>query len=251
MQPKKNLKLDLEKKTYSRHIVRYILLIVFFSILISIYKNSLDNKIFGCIDPMAINYDSSANVMKDSSCIIMNQILTTDSRNKVEIIIDTNKYSKFNYDFIYLPDSYDTIIEIKQYWNFQRKNYISYTYKISDTVKVTNSSMNRIVYEGSDVKVIENLPMSKPRKYIVDLHEKGTTLINPRAFYRYKTETAVYEKFPSLFGGPANVTQKYNGFCINMEEKIHYWFEDHPSEITVYDDEYSLRKYYRTNVIRY
>ena len=90
MQPKKNFKIDLEKKTYGR----YILLIVFFSILIIIYKNRIDNKIFGCIDPMAVNYDSSANVMKDSSCIIMNQILTTDSRNKVEIFIDTNKYSK-------------------------------------------------------------------------------------------------------------------------------------------------------------
>ena len=50
---------------------------------------------------------------------------------------------------------------------------------------------------------------------------------------------------------PSNAIKKYNGFCINIEGRIDYWFEEHPSSITVYENEYSSNKYYRTNIIRY
>lgn len=240
------------KKRANRFILGFILLILVLFISVSVYNNRAE-KVFGCIDPVAVNYDVTANVMKDSSCIFVNPILITNSRNKVEIFIDTNKYSQFNYDFVYIPDNHDTTVEIKHYGygKYYGKNYISHTYKVSDTVKVSHTSRNRIVYSGDDVKVIEKLPKRKSRKYTVDIHQNGKTLINPSSFYRYKTETAVYERFPSLFGGPPNAIKKYNGFCINIEGRIDYWFEEHPSSITVYENEYSSNKYYRTNIIRY
>ena len=248
----KNYNADKSPINNFKYILGLVLMLLVLFISLSLYENKVE-KVFGCIDPVAVNYDITANVMKDSSCIIVNQILTTNSRNKVEIFIDTKKYSQFNYDFIYLPDNLDTIVEIKHYGygKYHGKYYTRQTYKVSDTVKVSHTLKNRIVYSGDDVKVIEKLPKIKLRKYTVEIYERGETLINPSSFYRYKTETAVYEKFPSLYGSPTNAIKKYNGFCINIEDKIDYWFEEHPSSITVYENEYSLNKYYRTNILRY
>ena len=75
-------------------------------------------------------------------------------------------------------------------------------------------------------------------------------LFNPRGLNKYKTEQVTYSTLAS-FNSVPNKAKRYKGFYNNVEDNISFWFKDHPYSITVYEREYSLKKFYRTNIIRY
>ena len=211
-------------------------------------------KIYGCIDKNALNYDSIATLMKDSSCIVLNINKITHDKKKTKVVIDTLKYSNYEYKFIYPAINIDTLVEIKKYL-IQNRGFSYYRYSVfeSDTVIMSSNSFlnnDRDLYVSDNVKVIEDIEGFRSKIYYIDVNDGETNIINPRQRFSYRTETVVYERFPS-FDGPPNTVNRYTGFYINIPRRIDYWFDSHPSTITVYDNEYSLQKYYRTNITRY
>ena len=220
---------------------------------------SCSNKpiIYGCIDEDAVNFNPQANTMQDSTCIIIQKKSITHKKPMKSIRFDTKKYSDVKYTFIYNNVSNDTIKKIEKYFGGRFKLnrthfYKHYTIYQSDTlnINVNNDSNSRKVFIGNNVKVIETINGFKSKTYFIDITDEGIGLINPKSHFRYKTETATYSTLPS-FSNFENTVKKYRGFYINIANRIDYWFEDHPHSITVYDNEYSLKKYYRTNIIRY
>ena len=237
------------------------ILILFFIVL-----QSCGPDIEGCTDPSSINYNPEANKLKDSCCINIYTKKITLNKPKVSISIDNNRFSEINYKFIYNSNSNDTIKSYPFVKSSNRIRHLASIYKnlritaltnyIPDTLEISlNSKTNdklfkHEVFTGSRIKVVETIG-GKSRTYFISLMEKnGMHLINPRGLNKYKTEQVTYSTLAS-FNSVPNKVKKYRGFYNIVEENISFWFKDHPYSITVYESEYSMKKFYRTNIIRY
>lgn len=228
-----------------------ILLLVFI-----VFLQSCGPDIEGCTDPSSINYNPEANKLKDSCCINVYTKKITLNKPKVSISIDNTRFSEINYKFIYNSNSNDTIksYPFVKYSNRIRHlaltNYIPDTLEISINSKTNDKLLKHELYAGNRIKVIETIG-GKSRTYFISLMEKnGMHLINPRGLNKYKTEQVTYSTLAS-FNSVPNKVKRYRGFYNFVEENISFWFKDHPYSITVYEREYSLKKFYRTNIIRY
>tara|TARA_B100000767_G_C19732653_1_gene522437 strand:+ start:794 stop:1492 length:699 start_codon:yes stop_codon:yes gene_type:complete len=210
----------------------------------------------GCTDPSSINFNPQANKLKDSCCINIYTKKITLNKPKVWISIDNNRFSEINYKFIYNSNINDTIKSFprsKSSWRIRHlalTNYIPDTLEISLNTKTNDKLFKQEVFTGNRIKVIETIA-GKSRTYFISLMEKnGMHLINPRGLNKYKTEQVTYSTLAS-FNSVPNKVKRYRGFYNNVEDNISFWFKDHPYSITVYEREYSLKKFYRTNIIRY
>ena len=146
-------------------------------------------KIYGCIDKNALNYDSDATLMKDSSCIVLNINKITDDKKKTKVVIDTLKYSNYEYKFIYPAINIDTLVEIKKYL-IQNRGFSYYRYSVfeSDTVIMSSNSFlnnDRDLYVSDNVKVIEDIEGFRSKIYYIDVNDGETNIINPRQRFSY------------------------------------------------------------------
>jgi len=106
------------------------------------------------------------------------------------------------------------------------------------------SGLNSITLpRGDNIKVKEYINGEDlPFTYYIDignankLHDSGFKvylkkkeyILNPRKYYNYRFETCYYEIPGSPFGNVSNA----QGFCIEIEDDIDFWFKDCPSSIT-------------------
>ena len=106
------------------------------------------------------------------------------------------------------------------------------------------------IFSGNKIKVLETID-GNSRQYFININNNNNThLINPRSKNRYKTEQVTYSVIPSFNTAP-NKVKRYRGFYNEIDESISYWFVDHPESIQVYENEYSMKKFFRTNITRY
>ena len=220
------------------------------------FLSSCGPKVAGCTDLKAINFNENATKMKDSSCVMLKKERVTGKKPVVSISIDGNRFSNINYEFIY-KSSNDTLKNLKKsFIGLNKYSYWEYTTHISDTVeiKIDNKGLSKHkVYVGDNIKVIETIGNNSKTYFlnIKDTYDKTTHLINPRGLNRYKTEQVTYSTI-GRFNDVPNKIKRYRGLFYNkIDNHISYWFEDHPFSITVYESEYSLKKFYRTNIVRY
>ena len=101
--------------------------------------------------------------------------------------------------------------------------------------------------QGNRIQVIEYLSDARNNTYYIDIL-KGEYLLNPLSYYKYKFEKAQYGSLAFGFG---NSPTYKNGFLIELEHNIDFWFEEFPMSITVSENEYSLDLYYRHNIMRF
>jgi hypothetical protein len=214
-------------------------------------------EIEGCTNPAAINYNPEANKLKDSCCIRILSRKVTHEKSKIKIYIDNNRFSKVNYKFIYQSPTTDTI---KSYpvsnsrtglREILLQTTISDTLEIDANLKESNiKPIDHKIFSGKKIKVLETIDGSS-REYFININNtKNTHLINPKSRNRYKTEQVTYSVIPG-FNTTPNRVNKYRGFYNEIDESISYWFENHPESIMVNENEYSMKKFYRTNIIRY
>tara|TARA_B110000008_G_C16807269_1_gene499222 strand:+ start:180 stop:902 length:723 start_codon:yes stop_codon:yes gene_type:complete len=232
---------------------------LFFTILVLFFivvLQSCGPEIEGCTDPSSINFNPEANRLKDSCCVNIYTKKITINKPKVSISIDNNRFSEINYKFIYNSNINDTIKSYPFVKSSYRIRHLALTNYIPDTLEIslnskTNDKLSKHeVFTGNRIKVIETIG-GKSRTYFISLKEKkGMHLFNPRGLNKYKTEQVTYSTLAS-FNSVPNKVKRYKGFYNNVEDNISFWFKDHPYSITVYEREYSLKKFYRTNIIRY
>ena len=214
-------------------------------------------EIEGCTNPAAINYNPEANKLKDSCCIRILSRKVTYDRSKVKIYIDNNRFSNVNYKFIYEPATSDTIKSYPVSNSRTGIREILLQNTISDTLEFNlNLGKSNIkpfehkIFSGNKIKVLETID-GNSRQYFININNNNNIhLINPRSKNRYKTEQVTYSVIPS-FNTTPNKVKRYRGFYNEIDESISYWFVDHPESIQVYENEYSMKKFYRTNIIRY
>lgn len=207
-------------------------------------------KIIGCVDQMAINYNPLATVMQDSTCIYLEVQPVTINLGKKRIVIDTLKFKQFEYDFIYTPINNDTIKSLKRH-RYGRRYYHYHYHTIyrPDTLTISSYSDSRYVFIYDKIKAIEKIDGYNPREFSVKVKKEGSTLLNPRNYYKYQIETAEYSTFAS-FNTTENYKNYLKGTLINTKKNINYWYQDHPYSITV-DSRYDYGTFYRTNIVRY
>ena len=235
--------------------------------------------IYGCIDKNAVNFNSIANTMQDSSCIIIQNKLTTYNKETKKLVFDFHKYANVNYTFIYNNLANDTIKTVEKYnrGKFKRNlthYYQSYTVYEADTLKFTskgkvnnleilNKAEDHNVFLGqvfidNNVKVIEKINGLNSKTYFIDItcvfqcddNEKGGGMgfINPRAYFKYKNKTRYYST-TSNSDRNQNSIKKYQGFYIEMRPSPDYWFEKLPYIIRL--ESWEGSDAYRTSIERY
>jgi hypothetical protein len=176
---------------------------------------------------------------------------------KVKVVIDNNRFSDLSYKFIYESPSNDTIKSYPLYAGNKHYRNILLQTMVSDTLNVEVSLDKEVgkpfefeIYSGNNIKVLKTIA-DKTRTYFIDVNDnRNTHLINPRRKNKYKTEQVSYSVIASFSTEP-NRVRRYRRFYNEIEESISYWFEDHPESISVYQREYSMKKFYRTNIVRY
>jgi curved DNA-binding protein CbpA len=189
-------------------------------------------KIFGCTDSNAINYNSEANVMLDRSCIKIEYVKNLKTS---KIFIDQNKYRNVEYEFIYnIEDTISDKFESNSEYSF-RKIIINkidlIRYKTSRLDDNNLSSIDLPINKRILVK--EDIIGYETKKYYIKIEEDSEYILNPRKYYKYRFERAVYstQVFNFDLGGYVN---RERGFIIKIEDDIDYWFEDLPSSIMIY-----------------
>ncbi|MBT5858883.1 MAG: hypothetical protein HOH88_03350, partial [Flavobacteriales bacterium] len=83
------------------------------------------------------------------------------------------------------------------------------------------------------ILVKEDIIGYETKKYYIKIEEDSEYILNPRKYYKYRFERAVYstQVFNFDLGGYVN---RERGFIIKIEDDIDYWFEDLPSSIMIY-----------------
>ena len=225
-------------------------------------------EVLGCIDSRAINYNPNATAMKDSCCVVKKYI----NKKKITIKIDNSKYKNVKYKFIY-PSQNDTVLSIKKYSYANQVKYLNnfsgfspniYYYKsmdivVSDTIDISAVSTSSIldplqsmanrhsIVPEKNVKVIEYIDGYEPTTYFVDFTQNADLIfINPRSYFTYRTKALEYGSGIS-FNDNSKV-RNYNGFLIKINDKIDYWFKDHPNTIAV--DKRIKENVFKTNLVR-
>ena len=218
-------------------------------------------EIVGCTDKRALNYNHNATIMKDSCCIVPKY----EFKKKVELKVDNSRYKNAKYKFIYKSQN-DTTLSIRKYSYTNQVKYLNdfssfsddiYYYKsmnivVSDTIDISTSgytfpySTFDIVPE-KNIKVIEYIEGYEPSTYFIDINnDLDLKFINPRSNFKYQTKSIAYGGGIS-FVDDAKI-RNYEGFLINIEDRIDFWFKDHPYQIIV--DKRIKDKVYRRNIVR-
>tara|TARA_B110000027_G_scaffold102115_1_gene108025 strand:+ start:266 stop:1024 length:759 start_codon:yes stop_codon:yes gene_type:complete len=250
---------------------KYIKLFTLFALFLIFQNCKKEQEIIGCTDKIALNYNPNATVMKDSSCIRIKY----QKKKGIKIHIDNSKYNKVKYKFIYESKN-DTTYYLNKYYSQAEQvrnlnNFSSFSSKIyhfktmnilvSDTINISQNTFfsphKDGIYDGNNIppakniKVIEYIEGYEPKIYFIDINNNSSLkIINPRSYFRYKTNSIPYETI--LRGGFTDSdtkVQTYEGFFVNINDRIDYWFKDHSDKI--YVDKDHRGTVYKTNIVRY
>ncbi|MDC0204764.1 DnaJ domain-containing protein [Flavobacteriales bacterium] len=246
------------KKTHRKTLIRLVFgVLIFLGIIYFIKINSIE-KIYGCIDPVSINYDVSANTMLDSSCVRFKYLDWNDMYPKNKVYVDMRRYTDIEYYFIYnytdtISKRYRTNYEYDDvYYEIQILNIDTIFQSLNKLDRNTDKITSFYLPAGKKIKVKEKVKSKTAKNYSINIIDekknKKNYLLNPRSHYRYKIEKAEYGKL--AFGFRADPIYK-RGFIFELDHDIDYWFKDFPASITVYDNEYGLGIYIRRNINSY
>ena len=207
---------------------------------------------YGCIDSNAINFNVDANTMKDSACVIVENVSCIKHLGKSQkrITVDTKKFKDVTLKFVY--SSCDEVISdnFKLYptgYYYQHK-----VLSIADTLTwIGIGDSNLSIPVGENIKVVEYIKGYKSRNYYIDINKNTSNyLINPRGHYRYKIEKHTYGDLASPFAEP-DINK--SGFLVEINHRMDWWFEEAPLSISVTShnrfNDYSTHTRY--NIMRY
>ena len=247
-----------KKNRYSKTLIRLAFgILIILGIIYFIKINSIE-KIYGCIDPISINYDATANAMLDSSCVRFKYLDWNDMYPKNKVYVDMRRYTDIEYHFIY--NYTDTISKIYRtnyeyddvYYEIQILNIDTIFHSLNKIDRNTDKITSFYLPAGKKIKVKEKVKGKRAKSYSINIIDEKKNeknyLLNPRSNYRYKIEKAEYGKL--AFGFTAEPIYK-RGFIFELNHDIDYWFQDFPASITVYDNEYGLGLYIRRNINSY
>jgi len=182
--------------------------------------------------------------MLDRSCIKFEYVKNVKTS---KIFIDQNKYRNVEYEFIYnIEDTISDEFESNSEYSF-RKIIIN---KI-DLIRYKTSRLDDNNLTSIDlpinkrILVKEDIIGYETKKYYIKIEEDSEYILNPRKYYKYKFERAVYstQVFSFDLGGYVN---RERGFIIKIEDDIDYWFEDFPSSIRIYtitENKHNVKRY--------
>jgi hypothetical protein len=209
--------------------------------------------LYGCIDRNAINFNIDANTMKDSACVIVENVSCIKhlGKPKKRITVDTKKFKDVTLEFVY--SSCDEVIDDNFKLYSTGYHYRHKVLSITDTLTWIGSGDNYLsIPVGENIKVIEHIKGYRSRNYYIDINKTVSNyLINPRGHYRYKTEKHTYGGFSNLFSEPE--INKKSGFFIKIDHRMDWWFEEAPSSISVttYNGLQDYSTHTRYNIMRY